>query len=148
MRKFYKLVSENRFSERQTRNRIIREDDILIDKNTDLREIVESNPTYKKIKSLCEKYNYRMKDGYKEKWDENSKDEYLRLALIKNWQDEFQPEIYVRGEEQKLEIQTTSYGALDINEYKEFLEKCEDAFELVEQINKLIPDLPTFIIKD
>ena len=63
----------------------------------------------------------------------------LRLSISAKDRKSYNPKIYVEtgffDNKIKFKIQTTSYGALDVNEYQKFLESAQNAYKLAEYFN-------------
>lgn len=93
-------------------------------------------PLTARLKSLCARRGYYL---YR---CESYREGVLILSI--NNSDTFLPEIHydsasVRTKQPgKFRIQTTSYGALELGEYEEFLHDCNEAFELVKEMEEAI----------
>lgn len=108
--------------------------------------LMRDNATFKKIDSICKKYGYELYDAYVKVY-EKSGNKYPRVSIRKV--QKFHPEIYYNNSllDKKVNyfsIQTTSYGSLEKEEYEEFLKGCQDAYNLVSELEKI--DLETLAI--
>ena len=97
-------------------------------------------PLTARLKRLCARrgyYLYRC-ESYREG---------VLILSINNNNDTFLPEIYYDSasartkQPGKFRIQTTSYGALELGEYEEFLHDCNEAFELVKEMEEAIEEI-------
>jgi hypothetical protein len=108
------------------------------DDYADFKKAAQANPTYKKAAGICKKYGFDLAElAYV------SPGGYVNFRVISDSK-KFQPDIYYGssfGGKAKFEIQTVSFGALDLKEYPKFLEACENAYKMVQELNKL--DLST-----
>lgn len=98
---------------------------------------MKSNPTYKKIESLCSKYKYKLYTAFNQKYGDSV---MTRVSIRET--ERYQPEIYYQDKgfgsnEYEFKIQTTSYGALTLEEHAEFLKHVTAAHELVAELSKL-----------
>ncbi len=97
-------------------------------------------PLTARLKSLCARRGYYLYNC--ESYREGS----LILSINKN-NDTFLPEIIYDSasartkQPGKFRIQTTSYGALELGEYEEFLHDCNEAFELVKEMEEAIEEI-------
>lgn len=105
----------------------------------------ENNNTFNKISNLCNKYGYS--------FDEDSsiwvirESKYLDIRIYKSNDNKnrFVPEIYTpnRAKDKRvldhpvLKIGTPSYGTLSIDDYAEYLEACNNAYNLVSALEKI-----------
>lgn len=99
-------------------------------KDADFMEAL--NDELNNAEKLCKKYGY---DG--EFWIDDT--DYSVNGDIYSRRDEYQPKIYIRDRKNfKIEIQTTSYGALSIDEYNKFLSDNIDAMHLAEDLTNTL----------
>ena len=97
-------------------------------------------PLTARLKRLCARRGYYL---YR---CESYREGVLILSIINN-NDTFLPEIHYDSassrtkEPGKFRIQTTSYGALELEEYEEFLNDCNEAFELVKEMKEAIDEI-------
>lgn len=122
-------------------NEFTSEDEEGTTKDSPMRD----NATFKKIDSICKKYGYELYAAYVEVYESGNK--YPRVSISKV--QKFHPEIYYNNNllDKKVNyfsIQTTSYGSLEKEEYEEFLKGCQDAYNLVSELEKI--DLGTLAI--
>lgn len=126
MKKFYKLVSENEFDGRQTRNRIIREE---ADKE-EIIKLIEDNPTRKKLESIAKKHGFIIKKGYI-----LNKRILLNIHPIDRKIKSFNLNFDSDTEEFYVNIGGT--GEMNFEEFKEFYEKVKNIYEMLDEINDL-----------
>ena len=93
----------------------------------------QNNATYKKAATICKKYNYQIADlCYVD-------DGIVQFAVIAD-RKKMQPEIYFhtqRNGKQEFKIQTTAYGSLSMQEYTQFINSCNDAYNMCKELSKL-----------
>lgn len=99
------------------------------------KKLVKNDPTNKKLKSIANKYGYNADESYIRSWGEA----YIQLRPKS---DDFHPEVYYRSDYfgkkvSMFEIQTTSYGSMGINEYEKFMKACNDAYNMVKELQKV-----------
>ena len=81
---------------------------------------------------VCRKYDY---DG--DFWIDTT--DYSVNGDIYARRDKYQPKIYIKDRKKfAIEIQTTSYGSLPINEFNKFLSDYEDALHLSEDLTNTL----------
>ena len=100
----------------------------------------QENPTYKKMKSICNKYGYAPADLCYVKDYGNEKIPRIGIVPIKN--SRYLPEIYFDtgrygSDKYGFTVQTTAYGSLDIKEHEKFLEDVTAAHKMVVELSKL-----------
>lgn len=108
-----------------------------VDEYADFKKAAQSNPTYKKALGICKKYGFDLADLC------YVRNGYIEFRVISD-RKKLQPEIYYSssfGSKPKFEIQTVSYGSLDLKEYSKFLDSCNNAFKMCQELDKL--DLST-----
>lgn len=104
---------------------------------------MKDNATYKKIESLCTKYGYRL--GGATATSRGSKKD-IELRIIDD-RPTYHPPIYYTnymssfGKDPEFEIQTIAVGSLVLTEYEKYLKGCQDAYNLVSELDKI--DLTT-----
>lgn len=112
---------------------------------------MRENATFKEMAKICEKYGYELNRAFLRKLGSINQKVVEIGIKEKEGKDicNFTPRVYYSNEfildsnidEYFFEIQTTSYGALKKEEYKEFLQAQQNAIQLVEELEKL--DLST-----
>ena len=81
---------------------------------------------------ICKEYGYDA-DFYFDPTD------YSVNGDIYKRKDEYQPTIYIRDRKKfDIEIQTTSYGALSLDDYWNYFNDCENAFNLAKKLRKTL----------
>lgn len=103
-----------------------------------IKKAMQDNATYKKAKSIAEKYGYIIDPHcYVEVFNNGHKWINFRVR----GKDRYDPEIYYDApfgqQEYKFRIQTTSYGSLELDEYEQFLKKVTAAYDMVKELTKL-----------
>lgn len=103
-----------------------------------IKKDMQSNSTYKKAKSIVEKYGYEI-DPYCFV-DVRKGNKFIKFNVEGN--ERFDPEIHFQrkswGEDgYEFKIQTTSYGSLTIEEYATFLVRVTAAYNMVKELDKL-----------
>ena len=108
--------------------------------SADFVKACQANPTYKKALAIVKKYGYGLDNvccvtSYGT----------IHFRVINDFH-KMQPEIWYstesfRGKDYKFRIQTVAHGALDLDEYTEFLNQCNQAFKMCKELSKL--DLTT-----
>lgn len=93
---------------------------------------MKENPVYKKIESICKNKGYTLKHA---SYVDNEVD--IRISPDKD-----HPEIYYNykrfGEVvNQFKIQTWSHGALSLEDYEIYLKNCQDAYDVVKQLQEL-----------
>lgn len=98
-----------------------------------------NNPTYKKMKSICDKYGYELCRAY---WA-NYGDAVVNIRPCGDGK--YAPEVYAPteryGSTSSWEIETVSYGSLSIDEFDEFQEANDRAYHMVKELSNI--DLTT-----
>lgn len=108
-----------------------------VDDYADFKKAAQANPTYKKAAGICKKYGFDLAELC------YVRDGYIEFRVISD-RKKFQPEIYYSssfGSKPKFEIQTIAYGSLDLKEYSKFLDACNSAYKMCQELDKL--DLTT-----
>ena len=100
------------------------------------KKVVINDPTNKKIKQIANKYGYEADQSYIRSWGEPT----IQIRS-KNYND-MHPDIYYRSDHfgkkvSQFEIQTTSYGSMTTKEYETFIKCCNDAYNMVKELEKL-----------
>lgn len=99
-------------------------------KDTEFMNALKNELT--EAEKLCKKYGY---DG--EFWIDTT--DYSVNGDIYPRKDEYQPKIYIRDRKKfAIEVQTTSYGALPIDEFNKFLSDNIDAMHLAEDLTNTL----------
>lgn len=99
------------------------------------RNMIE-NPIYKKMDEICKKAGYRLLSAF-------ISNGYIDIDIRKgDRSDRYAPEVYwydrKYGENvQEFEIQTTSYGSMNLEEHTKFLERVIAANNMVNDLSKL-----------
>lgn len=97
---------------------------------------VHNNPTYKKMKSICDKYGYELGLAY---WA-NYGDAVVNIRP-RPGDDEYAPEVYPPrrgwGRKTSWEIQTSSYGSLSIDEFEKFQKANDRVYHMVKELSNI-----------
>lgn len=110
---------------------------------------LHEHETYKKVQELCEKFGYKLHTIIRELHDEW---EFRRCEIYPDKEkNKFTPDIYYIDEtpfgdthNYVFEIQTIAYGACKAKEYGKFLGACNNAYQLIKELEKIsINDWPT-----
>jgi hypothetical protein len=109
----------------------------------------------KQINEACEAFIYFAQcNGYEVYYPFVKENGYLELELVPNDLVEYLPRIYISNrnkllnqDELAVEIQTTSYGALNQKEFEKFLEGQQNGMRVAAEIKKLYKEgyFPTVI---
>lgn len=98
---------------------------------------MQNNATYKKAKSIVEKHGYEI-DPHCYVTVYPSGDKYIYFNVRGN--NRYDPDIYYRNQydsDYEFAIQTTSYGALNLEDHSKFIERVTEAHKMVEELSKL-----------
>lgn len=97
-----------------------------------------NNNTYKKMKSIGNKYGYDIGLAYYASYDDFS----INISRGDN-RGRFLPEVYPPSlyYKEDWKVQTTSYGSLSFDEFEEFIKQQQNAFSMIKELKKL--DLTT-----
>lgn len=106
---------------------------------SDFKKECMANPTWKEVNEICNKYEYRLAPlSYVDVDSKGVETLYVRIITPR---DSYLPDIFVEQERRtkKVEyrIQTTSHGALEINEYEYFIEAVTNARDMVRELEKI-----------
>ena len=94
------------------------------------------NPVYKKMDEICKRAGYRLSSAF-------ISSGYINIDIRKgDRSDRYAPDIYwydrkFGQDTQEFEIQTTSYGAMNLEEHTKFLERVTAANTMVTELSKL-----------
>ena len=103
----------------------------------DFSDKVKNNATCKKIISSAKKYGYKADLSY----IDSVGVPYIRMECIKSADSEYKPKVYYNDNSMSgkvgFKIQTNHYGDMDSKEYEKFLKGCQDAFNLIKELEKL-----------
>lgn len=107
----------------------------------DFKKACMSNPTWKKANAICEKYGYRLSsvscvDVYA------SGRKVPSVNIMRDRTKDYNPDIYFYAgkfgkTDPTLEIQTSSYGSLTLDQHAEFLEAVTNAHKMVEELSEI-----------
>lgn len=105
----------------------------------------ENNVTFNKINNLCNKYGYTLDEDSSIWVIRGSKYLDVRIYKSEDNKNRFVPEIYTpsRAKDMRVldhpvfKINTPSYGALSTDDYAEYLEACNNAYNLVRALEKI-----------
>lgn len=107
------------------------------------------------IEKDCESFiHFARSNGYDVYYPFVKENGYFELELVVNDSVEYLPKIYIRNknkllgrDEVDVEIQTTSYGALNQKDFKKFLEAQQNGMRVAAEIEKLYKEgyFPTVI---
>lgn len=105
-------------------------------------EDMENNETFKKVAAMCDKYGYSLYTMVNRVW---SKYNMPVIQINKKNDNRYAPEISYTsktfgGNDYRFEIQTTSYGSLDMDEYQKFMKAINNACELVKELSQISVD--------
>ena len=98
---------------------------------------MQNNTTYKKAKSIVEKHGYEI-DPHCYVTVYPSGDKYIHFNV--RGKDRYDPDIYYNNQyesDYEFTIQTTSYGALNLEDHSKFMERVTEAHKMVEELSKL-----------
>jgi hypothetical protein len=103
---------------------------------------IKNNPKFQKLDSICKKYGYMLHVAVKKSYG-------TVMEIVAPRENDYLPDIYFDGSSFQygnnpgFSIQTTSYGALDINEYKKYVAGVISAYKCVDELSKEdLNDLP------
>lgn len=106
------------------------------------KDACQANETYKAVAAICSKYGYKpnaiccveVRDGGKLDVD---------FGVVPSPTNRYLPEVYYLeyGKDKSFKIQTSSFGSLDLEEHKKWMESQVYAHKLVEELSQL--DLTT-----
>lgn len=106
--------------------------------NNDFKQEVKNNPINKKIKQIANKYGYVAKETYLTSYGG------IQCSIYPKDHSDYHPDVYIDRyfDEDKagkidFRIQTTSYGSISVSDYSEYLKACEDAYNMLSEIEKL-----------
>lgn len=111
---------------------------LMTEAPNDRKEFVErayNNDTYKKMKSICDKYGYELGLAY---WA-NYGDAVINIKpsnVNKYIPEVYPPQIYV-GKQTPWKVNTTAYGALSLDEFAKFVEGNKRAYNMIEELSKI-----------
>ena len=102
----------------------------------EFKQEIINNPVNKKIKQIAEKYGYAAKETFLY-WYGG-----IHCSISPKDYNDFHPEVSISSDLDddsvvEYRIQTTSYGALSLDDYKEFLKCCDDAYNMMKEISEL-----------
>lgn len=118
----------------------LRESRIREDDNQAYQEFIkkcQDNATWKKVNGICNKYGYRLsKDSCV---DVLPKGKLISMKIFSDKTNEYLPDIYFDhtrfGKEvMEFKIQTTSYGALTLEEHTKYVEAATSANNLIKDL--------------
>lgn len=110
----------------------------LNEENLDLdsfKRALQENPTNREIKRIIRKYGYEAKESFNASW--GTVINGGTLSSEEKWNPEIFMDTNFNSRELEFRIQTTSYGALKTNEYQRFLEGCENAYNLIRELERV-----------
>lgn len=105
-------------------------------------EDILNHETFKKVSALCDQYGYTLHTLINDVYDGFT---YPRFQVFPKRENRYSPDIYYTGKtlptkddcKYVYEIQTTSYGALEMSEYETFMKQTSDAYELVKALSEI-----------
>lgn len=107
---------------------------IASDDNQARKEMLQY-PLAQDIQNICNNYGYQLYYAYVDT-------DGLNLNVYATDRRSYHPEVYIetdwRSHELTYKIQTTSYGSIELEEYYTFLESCNDAYNMCQEIQQLI----------
>lgn len=107
----------------------------------DFKNSMKSNPTYKKINDLCEKYAYKLYAAYNEKYKIIPDTTTINIRPTDDLHFDIYYEKSRESGEFEFTIQTAALGSLNLEKYAEFIAACQDSYNLVSELKKI--DLST-----
>ena len=102
----------------------------------EFKQEIKNNSVNKKIKQIADKYGYVAKETFLY-WYGG-----IHCNIAPKDHTDFHPEVYISTDLDddsvvEYRIQTTSYGALSLDAYKEFFKCCDDAYNMMKEISEL-----------
>lgn len=108
---------------------------IASDGGSQARREMLQYPLAQDMQSICKNYGYELYYAYVDSG-------ILQLSVYAIDRKSYHPEVYIQPDwgstEVKYRIQTTSYGSIDLEEYYDFLESCNDAYNMCQELQQLI----------
>lgn len=117
----------------------------VVNESEDFKTVFANNSAVKKIDSLCNKYGYKLYSAYNKKLQNGEDFIKINIRPVKDFHSEisFDDGYFFSNTKPHFTIQTTAYGALDLNDYEKFLKGCNDSYNLVKELNKInLSELP------
>lgn len=102
----------------------------------EFKQEIKNNSVNKKIKQIADKYGYVAKETFLY-WYGG-----IHCSISPKDYNDFHPEVTISSDLDddsvvEYRIQTTSYGSLSLDDYKEFLKCCDDAYNMMKEISEL-----------
>ena len=105
----------------------------------EFKKKAESNPTFRKMDSICKKHGYILEIAYKRKWSEGTPAE-VSIEIRPKDRMSLQPEIYYQshyGGAKNFEINPSAGGSMNLKDYEDFMKKIQSAYDLVKELSKV-----------
>lgn len=112
---------------------------------------IEKSRTFRRVEALCKRFGYILAEDSCLEVIGTTK--YLDIYIYADGTNKYAPTIYSpnRAADRKIldgptfKIQTSSYGALDVSEYEEYVQACENAYKLVSALKDInFSDFPEY----
>lgn len=102
----------------------------------------KSTAVVSQIESLCKAYGYELMHAYNAQYREGGR-KFLNISIRNDGTNKYAPELSVDKRSHDVMIMTTSYGSIGIDEYKEFIKACNNAYDLAKKLSEInFDDLP------
>ena len=102
-----------------------------------------NNPTFKKMKAICEKYGYNLLEAYNSKYPSGRLVPSITIRTVDR--DSYHADIY-HSHRTGWEIQTTAVGSLDLEKYEKYMKACQDSYEMVKELSDI--NLETLYVEE
>lgn len=107
------------------------------------REELDTVEVYQKAKAICEKYGYELWVMLNEVYEAGYS--FPKLQVFKKIENKYGPDIFYSNiapfrsgeKDYQFQIQTTSYGSLNMEEYPKFMKATENAYEMVKELSEI-----------
>ena len=93
----------------------------------------QANPTYKKALAIVKKYGYKLQDNCYY----NKTEDYVEFRVLSDNDDKLVIYFEQNGNKPEFEVQTNSYGIVDLKELKKFIAVCNDAYNMCQELSRL-----------
>ena len=103
---------------------------------------MRDNATYKKMDELCSKHGYQLFRATATTVKSGNKNVEIHIQPAEK---DYHSDIYYSkdfgAESGEFQVQSTAYGALNMDEYEKFLRSCQDSYDLIKSLQDI--DLET-----
>lgn len=101
----------------------------------EFKDVLNNNETYVKMRNIADKYGYFISSAF----IHNNR---VEINIYKCCGKRFIPDVYFNSANldnpiSEFRIQTTSYGSLNMKEYSEFIECVNNAYKMVNELEKI-----------